>query len=1115
MSEDITKWLKALGLGKYVGVFVENDVDLQTLPELTEVDLKELGLSLGHRRALQKAIVSLTKDDRDSSGHPRISLPASEHDTTLAAWERQPGERKPVTMLFADIISSTALTEKLDAEETHDLLYGATHRMCEAVENNRGTVCRFMGDGVMAMFGAPTASEQHALEACEAALEMQMAVRSYAAKALYARDINIRVGLHSGEVVVLTVGEGDKIEYDASGPTVPIAARMEQIAQPGEVYISAATRSLAGHRIEADALDPVSVRGISEQIAVYALRQVRSAEEAVIEIARTPLVGRHTELNQFRGMLDACLAAGQGQTVCVRGEPGIGKTRLVEEFSKVAAKKHIPSYRGLVLPFGVGKGQGAIRSLVRSLLGIATRGDNAERQHAADTAVKEGWLTTHQAVFLNDLLDLPQSTEQRTLYDAMDNAVRNEGKQAVVSNLVTAASKEQPILIIIEDVHWADGITLAHLCRLTKTVTECAALLLITSRIEGDQLDQSWRSGTGGSPITTIDLGPLKRQESMALIEKFMNINDALAETCLERAAGNPLFLEQLLRNAIEGTPEALPDSIQSLVLARMDRLEGEDKRALQAASIIGQRFDVCALDHLLERSDYNCSKLVEDDLLRADGKDYLFAHALIQEAIYGSLLKSKRRVLHLRAAEWFADDPVLHARHLDSADDDKAPHAYLEAARAEAGAYRVESALGLIEQGLAAATKKSDQYALTCLKGELLHTRGEIETSIEAYQAALALADDEISQCRAWIGLAEGMQVSDRYDEARDLSEKAKRAATDHNLTFELARVHHMRGNLYFALGDSAACLKEHAVALEFAREAGSAELEARALGGLGDGEFARQRHGSARGYIKRCLRLCREHALGRIEAAYLCMAAVCRIPFIELREALDDSLAAAEFCERVGHDRAHMLSLSVSVDALLYMGETQRAREYLEAILDTARRLGSRRFEAEFLMQKGRACYLEGRSHEAVEILHDALALCRETSMNYIGPAVLGWLAFTTSDSKERELALREGRELVNAGAMSGNFLDFHCLAMETALKTGDWTDAEQYASDLETFTRPEPLPWSEFFIARARALSDFGRGKRDDATMSEIRRLLDKAERTELKFAVPKLKEAISAG
>ena len=219
MCEEVTKWLEKLGLDKYVDVFVENDVDLHTLPELNEDDLKELGLSLGHRRALQKAIASLTEDGQALSDLPSIPSPKSESDTSLAAWERHPGERKPVTMLFADITGSTALTEKLDAEEAHDILYGAIQPMCEAVGNYRGTVCKLMGDGIMAMFGAPMASEHHAVDACEAALEMQNAIGDYAngIKAGDASGLRIRVGLHSGEVVVLTVGEGDKVRVRRLG----------------------------------------------------------------------------------------------------------------------------------------------------------------------------------------------------------------------------------------------------------------------------------------------------------------------------------------------------------------------------------------------------------------------------------------------------------------------------------------------------------------------------------------------------------------------------------------------------------------------------------------------------------------------------------------------------------------------------------------------------------------------------------------------------------------------------------------------------------------------------------------------------------------------------------
>ena len=344
MPDRVTQWLDQLGLGEYAATFADNALDEEVLPELTDTDLEKVGVKLGHRKKLLKTIAALAveKPPAPVLSSEEATPPTPEVDETLAAWERHPGERKPVTMLFADITGSTALTEKLDAEEAHELLYGATQRMCAAVDNNHGTVCRFMGDGVMAMFGAPMASEQHAVDACEGALEMQLAIRDYATNP-DTNGLRIRVGMHSGEVVVLTVGEGDKVEYDASGPTVPTAARMEQVAEPGETYLTAATQVLAAHRIATDALEPVSVKGISEPVSVFSLRRVRSAEEALPDAARTPFVGRRAELTQFTGMLAGCIEEGHGHRTLFKKLPVLGRGRppvnRVEQWKSVSERQ--------------------------------------------------------------------------------------------------------------------------------------------------------------------------------------------------------------------------------------------------------------------------------------------------------------------------------------------------------------------------------------------------------------------------------------------------------------------------------------------------------------------------------------------------------------------------------------------------------------------------------------------------------------------------------------------------------------------------------------------------------------------------------------------------------
>jgi class 3 adenylate cyclase/tetratricopeptide (TPR) repeat protein len=1121
VTAEITAWLTNLGLEKYAALFVEQEIDLATLPELGETDLKELGIPLGPRKKLLKAIAALMEDfeSRDTPASekiPRTPHPSADSDTSLAAWERMPGERKPVTMLFADITGSTAMTEKLDAEETHDLLYGATQRMCESIENNRGTVCRFMGDGVMAMFGAPVASEHHAVDACEAAYEMRHAIRDYSKKIAALRDsgIEIRVGLHSGEVVVLTVGEGEKMEYDASGPTVPIAARMEQAAEPGEIFISAATRALAESRIDAEALEPVSVKGISEPVPVFALRRVISAEESAAQTRRTPFVGRRAELNQFRGILDTCIEDGQGQTVCVRGEPGIGKTRLVEEFVRIGATKGMRRHRGLVLDFGVGKGQDAIRALVRSLLEIAPGSGGDERRRAADAAFDGGALDPDQRVYLNDLLDLPQPTELHALYDAMDNATRNEGKQAVVPTLVGKLSTERPLLIVVEDVHWADALTLAHLAKITKAVSECAALLLMTSRIEGDPLDQHWRSSTDGSPLLTIDLGPLRNQESLELIEGFIDSSDPLAKGCLERAAGNPLFLEQLLRNAQEGTAEGLPDSIQSLVLARMDRLEPEDKRALQAASVIGQRFAADVLRYLLEAADYDCRSLLEHNLVRTEGAGYLFAHALIQECVYSSLLKPQRRQLHRKAAHWYAgSDSELHAEHLASADDEEAPNAFLEAAREQFRQYRFERALHLTECGLAISSAQSDRHRLHCLKGELLHDLGNIDSSMAVYREVLEEADDDVQRCEAWMGLAAGMRVATDYEAGLELLENAEPVAMRHNLFAQLSRLHHLRGNLCFSLGRVDACQEAHQAALDYAREAHSLEDEARALGGLGDAAYVRGRMRTADDYFNRCVALSRKHGFGRVEVAHLAMCGFTRLYLCNLQGAMEAGRQAVEAAEKVDAQRVAMNATASLNHIVTNTGDYEALEEYADRELALSEAIGARAWEPLGLMWKGIALYGKGRQSEAQQLIMRAATISRDVGRAFNAARIFGALAFVTDDDDLRESALNEGEMLLREGSVSHNHLWFYRFAMDALLGAGDWERVEAYADALEDFTRPEPLPWADFYIARGRALAAFGRGNRDDATIRDLRRLREEADRFGFKAASPALQEALS--
>ena len=262
--------------------------------------------------------------------------------------------------------------------------------------------------------------------------------------------------------------------------------------------------------------------------------------------------------------------------------------------------------------------------------------------------MRDGLTTADRKVFLYDLLDLPQPSALRALYDAMDNRARNRGKQDTLAGLVERASLEAPRLIIVEDVHWADVPTLDHLARIAQAVSASRAVLAMTSRLERDPLDHLWRSSTGGCPLLTLDLGPLRDDEANILAEAYLDASTELARRCVARAAGNPLFLDQLLRHAEESTEGRVPGSVQSLVQARLDHLPPTDRQALQAASVLGQRFAPDALGHLLDRPDYDCANLVRHLLVRSIGDELLFAHALIRDGVYNSLLGGRRTALHL-----------------------------------------------------------------------------------------------------------------------------------------------------------------------------------------------------------------------------------------------------------------------------------------------------------------------------------------------------------------------------------------------------------------------------------------------------------------------------------
>jgi tetratricopeptide (TPR) repeat protein len=973
--------------------------------------------------------------------------------------------------------------------------------------NYGGTIDKHIGDCVMAVFGAPAAHTDDPERAVRAALDIHPAIQSLSDKA--GHILKVHLGLASGQVVASKTGSRERQEYTVTGDSVNLASRLTAMAGPGETFVSNAVYHSVLDRFDGEEVGAILIKGLEKPVPVWRVRSLRSADSQRIH---RRLVGRHGEMAQFKGVIAGCREAGTGLALYVRGEAGIGKTRLVEEFQRIASSQHFACHVGRVLDFGVGKGQDAIRAVVRSCLRCSGQGETAARA-AAERLLSDELLNPDQLVFLNDLLDLPQPTELRALYDAMDNSARNLGKRKTVAELLRRLSARRPQMVTIEDLHWADAIALAHAAELARLTALCPFILVMTSRTEGDQLDVMWRSRTRSVPLITIDLGPLQEQEALALAGEFSDVSEPFALACVKRSEGHPLFLEQLLRSG-EGDLDGIPASIQSLVQARMDTLEPADKRALQAASVLGQRFSLNLLRQLIKNDQYVCKSLIEQDLVRSDGNDFQFAHALVQEGTYSSLLTPTRRELHRGAAACFAKcDPVLHAAHLDRAGDPAAPRAYLLAARSQATAHHNERALHLVERGLALAIERPDVYALTQFRGELLHDLGAIAEARQAFQRALEVSGDNVERCRAWIGLAAVMRISDQIQDALQSLEQAQALATAENLSVELSRIHHLRGNLYFPLGKIESCVKQHDLALQYARQAGSAEREAQALGGLGDAAYVRGRMLTARRHFDQCVALSRQHGFGRIEVANLNMAALTRQYANELPTAADDAVAAAEAAVRVGHQRAELLARNIAAFALYDMAELQRARDQLLHARELIERIGARRFVPENLTYLAKISRAEGRQSEARRLLDEAIAVSRETGITFFGPRVLAELALSAEDPAQQQKALGEGEQILSDGCVGHNHLWFYRDAMEAALTIRDWNSVDRHASALAAFTEPEPLPWSNFFIALGRALADFGRGRCNDRTLCELRHLRDQAGQAGLKLSAIKIDQALS--
>lgn len=1006
----------------------------------------------------------------------------------------EPPLLRHATVFLVDIAEFTAYAGNADPEDLHDFLLRYRELVRARVRQYGGTVTNYIGARLMAVFGVPLAHGNDAERAILAALAIRDSVPKMQNAA--GRALECRIGVAGGRVLASPDMQGTTL----TGGPVSIAARVMEGAAAGEIRVTGEVREAVGERLRADLLPGVTIPEITQAPPIWRVESLRRGFDGA---SMRPFIGREIEVRQLKGLLDNCLSSGGGRVVLVRGDAGIGKSRLMEELSAQARALGFEPHMGQIVEFG----GDPLSMLVRNLIGA---GPQMELDQAAQTLDRVE-VSPELKRFLADMSGLQAGTT-RGIEPDVDGSRRQSGRQTALKELVRSLSTRRPLLIVVEDIHSATPLTLESLAWIAAATRHSRTILAMTSRTEGDPITPAWRNASSCS-LTTIDLGPLSEEEALQMAARYQAADSDFARTCVVKAEGNPLFLDQLLRAGL--AQGALPGSLQNLILARLDRQDQAERQALQVASVLGQRFRLDALRHLLDDPAYSMSRMEDQGLVRADSGEYLFAHALIQEAVYGSLLRSHRLDLHAAAAQWFAGrDAVLEARHLGAAGSPGAFAAYVRAARAEAAGYRIEHALELIGRALAFASGERDRCDLFLLRGELQRDHGQTAKSVQSFGEALHLAQDDLQRLRAWVGIAGGLRILDIYDRALSALVNAERLALALGERKTLISIYSLRGNVYFPLGDIESCLRAHEEARRLATELGAPADEARALGGLGDAYYQSARIRTAGEYFQRCIDLARQHGLTRIEINHLPMLGVMRLYSNEFDQGALLCREALEAAMRIGDPRTETLSRVVLSNVYHHSGRDEESFAESEQALRLSRRLGATRFEADALTGMGMASLGMGRMAEARRLLDQAHALVEQIGPNYTGPWVLGAIALAGEDEALRRRALARGEEQLALGCVSHNYFHFYQMAIDVAFELGRPDEMLRYADALEHYTAREPLPWTDFVIARGRALARYLRKERDAKLNAELSALRDKASDARMATALPKIEAALAA-
>ena len=964
--------------------------------------------------------------------------------TTRSALE---GERKQVTILFADVAGFTAMSSRLDPEELHGIMDGCFQRVMEAVHRYEGTVNQFTGDGVMALFGAPVAHEDHAVRAVAAASAIQRSLAGYAAEIRRTRglEFGMRIGLNSGPVVVGKIGDDLRMDYTAQGETVNLAARLQQAGEPGAVLVSEATRRLAERYFVIEPRGELSLKGIDLPVRAYHVageRASRSRFDAAVEHGLTPFVGREREIEFLEDCFERA-REGRGQAVSLVGDAGTGKSRLAYEMQRRAGDRAARALKADCLPRGEAAPFRVAVEFLRALLRVEPADPEASLMRKVEDGVARIEAELSWAVpYYRHLLALPAPELEA---EGLDQAQRKRRTLEAVKALVFRAAQERPLLLLVEDLQWIDKSSEDALRSLVDSLSDHRVLLVCTYRTG---YVPPWQDRTFHHRLA---LEPLSAEEAGRMVEHLLPMPERFParELVVSRAEGNPYFVEELagfLRGeAAEAAPKiGVPETIHDLLTSRIDRLAEPLKRTLQRAAVLGREFPLRLLEAITpagEDAAGAVSELVSLELLHE--KDLFpelrlsFTQALIREVAYQELLLRARSELHVRAGRaleaLYGDriDEVLQdlARHFARGGEPAEAVRYLmRAADRAASLFAYDDAETTYREALSLANGDGalapERAGLLERLGDVAFARGEIQQSLDHWAAALAATPGDVRAADLHRKSAVAHWAAGRTDEALAGLERGLAVLGGDREDLAAARLYQELGRCHFRLGENDEATRWASQALVLGERLNAPDVISHAYNTLG---VARARAGGLEGgaaIVEKSLQTALAHGLGALACRAYTNLAVMFTTLDHQRSAdyCRDGLALAR---RIGDQlQQSWLHCAMAGGHCTLSGDYDEGVVAAEAAIELDRRLGQRNHLPIPIIILAQIYQCRGDYARSRERYLEALALAQEIGEpQLLFPCYdgLATLAIENDDEQEADRWLTRSQEVQTAAGWS----------------------------------------------------------------------------------------------